>query len=145
MEEPSDRRTPWTTAAYETSIRISELLMTHSWLWGVQHFPVILIRPISLSLFILLGDLSDVANARAFTNLCFWTYSVSTRLRSAEGILDQLSSKVAELGIEIPQEAREYLTPRQAKRPESPEIDVEYLLGKWDDFDLGPQSEAGQT
>lgn len=137
MEGRFEPRSRWTSIAYGASVRISELLMTHSWHWGVNHFPVILLQPISLALFVLLGDLNDPTHARAFSHLCFWVHSVSVRLRVAEGILAVVERKARELGVTVPQEAREYFANRQTESSDQPEADIEYLVGKWVEFDIG--------
>lgn len=132
----------WQTRSIEAARAIGNLMVRMYQEWGNDHFPVIITQPVSLSLFALLDQLTNEENKRAFIGLCFCMHAASKRFVVGKGIMRLLQVTAWERGIALPNEVERLLVAEQISEMhtqtvgESGEISVDYLLGKWDDFNL---------
>lgn len=145
----STRDSVWKPLCQKSAIVISNLMVQQQRNWGVDRFPPVVVQPISLALFTVLDDLESTENQSSFINLCYFMQVVSMRYRAGRGILALARRTIAERRIAIPPEANRFLAeetfgrrPSQPSRPSSDgsEIDIDYLLGKWKDFNLNQQT-----
>ena len=135
-----DISTRWTSVAQESACAISELAMNHYYNWGIDNFPIMIIQPISLALFVLMADLESETNSAAFVKLCFWIHTIGRQLKVGKGILDKVEVMANEKQINLPDAAMQYFTSYRINSddPANSDVHVEYLLAKWDDFHLDP-------
>lgn len=119
--------------------------------WGAQRLPTVVLQPVSLALLTLLDDLDHSENQSPFVNLCYIMQVLSTQYRSGNGVLSLVRQTIAERSIAIPAEASRFLAEetsgRRRSRPQSEgsEVNIEHLLGKWKDFNLGQRTVSEQT
>ena len=149
LDRPVIMKTPqssnqgmWRSIAISSALAITNLMRSQCRNWGIDHFPVILMQPTSLALFTLLEDLESHDNRSAFTSLCFAVHAAARRFRVGKGILQLVQNMERERSIQLPSEveqlfAEKYADQRSAQHAgHTAGIDVDYLLGKWNDLNL---------
>jgi hypothetical protein len=139
----SSEKERWKDICITESIRISELLETMRLDWGADHFPVIIIQPITVAVFALLEELETRPDSlEAFYKLCIILRAASRRFRVCKGVQRLLEKTAKENNITLPDRCRELLV----QTNDAMELDetsnriddlgLDYLLEKWDDLDL---------
>jgi len=113
----------------------------HSCHWGIDHFPVIIMQPVSVAVLALLEDLELEKNRHAFISLCVTIRAAARRFRVAKGILRLVSSTAEQKKIELPRETRQLFSDFEhhvvrEEKSDIGDIGLDYLLEKWDDLDL---------
>src|SRR5689334_18510797 len=82
METLQSRTTGiWQSIAISSAVAISNIMRLQCQNWGIDHFPVIVMQPMSLALFTLLEDLNSHEIRSAFTSLCLAMHAASRRFR----------------------------------------------------------------
>lgn len=132
----------WQDRSMDAARAVGQLMIRMYQEWGNDHFPVIITQPVSLSLFALLDQLHSEENRQAFIGLCYCMHAAARRFVVGKGIMRLLQNTAWEKGIALPVEVQslfisEHISAVQPQSVGEPkEITVDYLLGKWDDFDL---------
>lgn len=132
----------WQARSIEAARAIGNLMLRMYREWGTDHFPVIITQPVSLALFALLDQLHDEENIHAFSGLCHTARAASRRFVVFKGILRLVQVTAYDQNIALPKRVERLLVADEiSERTEETvgqtgDISVDYLLGKWDDFDL---------
>jgi len=141
----SSEKDRWRHICITECIRISEHLEGLRQSWGADHFPVIIIQPATIAVFVLLEDLQDRPECQAaFYKLCIVLRAASRRFRVCKGVLRLLEKTSKDNGIVVPDGCGELLA--DFNYANAMELDgmagriddlgLDYLLEKWDDLDL---------
>ncbi|KIW67471.1 hypothetical protein PV04_06718 [Phialophora macrospora] len=139
----SSEKERWKDICITESIRISKLLEMMRQNWGGDHFPVIIIQPLTVAVFALLEDLETRPESQeAFYKLCLILRAASRRFHVCKGVQRLLEKTSKENNITLPDRCRELLI----ETNDAMELDgistriddlgLDYLLEKWDDLDL---------
>lgn len=152
VETPQSRnKRHWQNAAISAATTTAYLMERQRMDWGVDHFPVIIVQPTTLSAFTLLEDLESAGSRAAFISLCITIRAASRRFKVCKGVLWTLQNVAEEKGIALPQETvhlfDEYQREDQSKGSWDgmEDIGLAYLLEKWDDLDLDSAGEEAHS
>jgi hypothetical protein len=113
--------------------------------WGADDFPVIIIQPATIAVFVLLEDLQDRPECQAaFYKLCIVLRAASRRFRVCKEVLRLLEKTLKDNGIVVPDGCGELLADFNYANAEKldgmagriDDLGLDYLLEKWDDLDL---------
>ncbi|KAK5100450.1 hypothetical protein LTS08_005199 [Lithohypha guttulata] len=131
----------WHARALNAARAIGNLMLRMYREWGHDHFPVIITQPVSLALFALLDHLHEQASLTAFVSLCYTMHAAARRYMVGKGVMRLLQQTAWDRGIQLPSEVMHLFYTHSIQQPHAypgapPEISVDYLLGKWDDFNI---------
>jgi len=138
---PSKDIRRYDAAAVSAATTVAHLMERQRLDWGVDHFPVIVIQPITLSAFALLDDLQCQESRSALISLCITIRAVSRRFKVAKGVLRALQTTAEEKKIRLPEETAQLFHEYERESPsgradDTGDVGLAYLLEKWDDLDF---------
>ena len=136
----------WQARCVNSAIEISNILARHRVEWGNDHFPVIIMRPVSLAPLALLEGLAERPESQdALVELCITIFAASRRFAVGRGVLGAIQSTAEHAGIQLPAQCRQLIdTMTRAANADKlttqptplPSTGLQWLLEKWDDLEL---------
>lgn len=131
----------WRSKAIAAAIAIGNLMREQCLHWGTDHFPVIVLQPVTLALLTLLEDLESQGNLSVFATLCIVIQAVSKRFHVARGVIHLAHKTVKQKQVMLPPEVERLLDVDQADIssdlvPQVDDIGIDFLLAKWVDLEI---------